>query len=151
MESLAYDTSFLKHGKLIIDGDVESNPGPDTNIVETPRGKGRPKKVKKVFPKRKINFTNVGTNDEDMKLKTSVADDNNSVNHTMAKCSDMPNESNTLENTHIDFSINTQDVSVKRSSPVGLLNQRDNICFFNSIIQVLHSLPYIMSIYITLC
>ena len=32
MEKLAYDTSFLKHEKLIIDGDVESNPGPVSSV-----------------------------------------------------------------------------------------------------------------------
>ena len=31
-KNFAYETSFLKHGKLIIDGDVESNPGPITSI-----------------------------------------------------------------------------------------------------------------------
>lgn len=148
---LVYDVSFLKILQLVIDGDVESNPGPDTNNVETPRGKGRPKKVKKVFPKRKLDFTNVDTNIVDDIINepsTSnyvdpVAHENNSVNDTtMAECSDMSDKSNTLENTHIDFSIHsTQDLLVTRSSPVGLLNERDNICFFNSVIQVLNSLP----------
>ena len=39
-----YDTSFLNRNKVVIDGDVESNPGPVTNNGETPKGRGRPKK-----------------------------------------------------------------------------------------------------------
>ena len=31
-ENVAYDTSFLRHTKLIIDGDVESNPGPVSSV-----------------------------------------------------------------------------------------------------------------------
>ena len=39
-----YDSSFLKRFKLLIDGDIESNPGPVTNDnIGTP--KGRPKKT----------------------------------------------------------------------------------------------------------
>ena len=39
-----HDVSFLKRAKLLIDGDVESDPGPTDNIENTPtRGKGRPK------------------------------------------------------------------------------------------------------------
>ena len=39
-----YDSSFLKRFKVLIDGDVESNPGPTDNIENTPtRCKGRPK------------------------------------------------------------------------------------------------------------
>ena len=32
IENFSYETSFLKHRKLIIDGDVESNPGPFSSI-----------------------------------------------------------------------------------------------------------------------
>ena len=41
-----YDSSFLKRFKLLIDGDIESNPGPTqaNNIYKTPV-KGRPKKT----------------------------------------------------------------------------------------------------------
>ena len=42
-----YDISFLKIIELIACGDVEVNPGPATNNVETPKGRGRPKGSKK--------------------------------------------------------------------------------------------------------
>ncbi|XP_066930953.1 uncharacterized protein [Clytia hemisphaerica] len=41
-EPLAYDTSFLLITRLIVDGDVELNPGPINNAIKSPRG--RPKK-----------------------------------------------------------------------------------------------------------
>ena len=41
-----YDSTFLKRMQLLIDGDVESNPGPTQNIVDQSPMKGRPKKVK---------------------------------------------------------------------------------------------------------
>ena len=41
-----FDVSFLKILQLLVDGDIESNPGPTDNIEKTPRGKGRPKKSK---------------------------------------------------------------------------------------------------------
>ena len=40
-----YDVSFIELLLLLLDGDIESNPGPVQNNVKTP-GKGRPKKVK---------------------------------------------------------------------------------------------------------
>ena len=53
----SYSVSFLKLGQLLIDGDVESNPGPVTNNTETPKGRGRPKKAPKVLNfKKKLNF-----------------------------------------------------------------------------------------------
>ena len=39
----SYDTSFLKRLQLVRDGDIESNPGPDTGKSGTPT-RGRPKK-----------------------------------------------------------------------------------------------------------
>ena len=42
-----YDVSFLKMIELIACGDVEVNPGPATNNIETPKGRGRPKKGSK--------------------------------------------------------------------------------------------------------
>ena len=44
IEPLAYDTSFLLIIQLIVDGDVELNPGPINNAFKSPRG--RPKKKK---------------------------------------------------------------------------------------------------------
>ena len=39
-----YNLSFLKLTQLIVDGDVESNPGPVTNHVDNTPTKGRPKR-----------------------------------------------------------------------------------------------------------
>ena len=38
-----FDVTFLKALQLLVDGDIESNPGPTDNIDITPKGKGRPK------------------------------------------------------------------------------------------------------------
>ena len=61
-----YDSSFLKRFKLLIDGDIESNPGPVTNYVNTPV-KGRPRKSgsgfrgtpKKVKCEKNANLENI--------------------------------------------------------------------------------------------
>ena len=37
------DSSFLKRKQVVIDGDVESNPGPVDSVDNTPKSKGRPK------------------------------------------------------------------------------------------------------------
>ena len=47
-----YSLNHLKLAQLLMDGDVESNPGPVTNNCETPKGRGRPKKVGKGFGKK---------------------------------------------------------------------------------------------------
>ena len=64
------DVSFLKVLQLLVDGDIESNPGPTDNIENTPaKGKGRPKgtpKKNKGFrgtPRKIMNaLSNVDTN-----------------------------------------------------------------------------------------
>ena len=96
-----YDSTFLKRMQLLIDGDVESNPGPTQNQDGKSPMSGRPKKIK--------SFK--GTPN---KQKKCVVED-------------------------IDFNIsyNVREPSV----PLGLLNQGENVCFFNSIVQVLYSLP----------
>ena len=130
----SYDASFLKVLKLLIDGDVESNPGPVSTNVETPKGRGRPKKAPRVFkgikPKR-LDFTS-------------------SVEH--GECSKHPNEApstsisqidaNTTMTTllNIDYSLVTRH-TVDSNFPVRLHNEGVNVCFFNSICQVLYSLP----------
>ena len=56
-----YSLHHLKLLQLLVDGDVESNPGP-VNYTETPKGKGRPKKTKKLsnFGKPKVlDFTSI--------------------------------------------------------------------------------------------
>jgi hypothetical protein len=56
-ENFAYETSFLKRGKLIIDGDVESNPGPTDNM-RTPKGRKMKKKNFNFTPK-KLDMYNI--------------------------------------------------------------------------------------------
>ena len=53
-----YHLNHLKLLQLLLDGDVESNPGPVDNYVETPKRRlGRPKKTKGVFKGKKLNFS----------------------------------------------------------------------------------------------
>ena len=92
-----YDSSFLKCVQLLIDGDVESNPGPTQNIDCKSPG-GRSKKIKgfRGTPK-KCNFS-----------------------------------------SDIDFNVTyIRDPNI----PLGLMNQGENVCFFNSVIQILYTLP----------
>ena len=58
--AFTYDTSFLNRNQVVIDGDVESNPGP-VDHIETPKGKGRKKKSRRFnFGKPKtLNFSTV--------------------------------------------------------------------------------------------
>ena len=91
-----YDLSHLKRLELLLDGDIESNPGP-TQSRSCKSSAGRPKKSKvfKGTPK-KVELGN-----------------------------------------KIDFVVNRGNPVV----PLGLVNQGENVCFFNSVIQVLYSLP----------
>ena len=90
-----YNSSFLRRILLLIDGDIESNPGPTQDINSKSPG-GRPKKMK-------------------------------GFRGTPKKC-DFSRD--------VDFNV-TRDTSI----PLGLINQGENVCFFNSVIQVLYSLP----------
>ena len=90
-----YDSSFLRRILLLIDGDIESNPGPTQDINSKSPG-GRPKKMK-------------------------------GFRGTPKKC-DFSRD--------VDFNV-TRDPNI----PLGLINQGENVCFFNSVIQVLYSLP----------
>ena len=64
-----YLLNHLKLAQLLVDGDVEWNPGPVTNNGETPKGKGgRPKKTGfKGFPK-KLNFSQLDTDTKSMNI-----------------------------------------------------------------------------------
>ena len=69
MIETVFNVSFLKVLQLLVDGDIESNPGPTDNIENTPtRGKGRPKGTPKksrgfrVTPKKISNNPNVCNN-----------------------------------------------------------------------------------------
>ena len=68
-----YSLNHLKLIQLLIDGDVESNPGP-VNYTETPKGKGRPKKTKRGYnfgKPRVLNF-NSSINDNRFKNQSNL-------------------------------------------------------------------------------
>ena len=101
-----YDSTFIKRFKLLIDGDVESNPGPAQN-----QSSGRPKKGR--------GFRGTPNKQEN--------------------CDNRPD-------IHFNISSNIRDLN----KPLGLLNLGENVCFFNSVIQVLYSITafrdYILSL-----
>merc|ERR1712227_765790 len=116
---IMYDTSFLKRKQVIINGDIESNPGPVDNNVETPKSRGRPKKAPKIkyFKPKKLDFSLVVESTELLESTKLLHVDN--VKSTML--------------VHMDSSLN-------RNFPVRLQNEGVNVCFFNSICQVLYSI-----------
>ena len=79
------DVSFLKVLQLLVDGDIESNPGPTDNVENTPaKGKGRPKgtpKKGKGFrgtPRKIMNaLSNVDT---DMNAPVNISNVNSNQN-----------------------------------------------------------------------
>ena len=89
--------NLSKRRRLLLDGDVESNPGPSQNHFKSPRG--RPKKIK-IFrgTPKKIDLVS--------------------------------------DNVKIDFSFIRDE-----TTPLGLMNNGENVCFVNSVMQVLYSLP----------
>ena len=118
-----YLLNHLKLAQLLIDGDIESHPGPVTNDVVTPKRKGRP--PKKGFRGRKLDF------DADMGTTTSAT---NSTTLT-----DIPGTSNS-SNLDIDYFTITDNITISKY-PVRLRNEGVNACFINTINQVLYSLP----------
>ena len=112
----SYDASFLKVLKLLVDGDIESNPGPTLN--DTPK-KGRPKKMGfKGTPKKLDTISFART---PIANKKDVSD----------------------RNIDVDFNISSPFLLTDvrdPNIPVGLENEGVNLCFFNSVIQVLYSL-----------
>ena len=125
-----YLLNHLKLAQLLIDGDVESNPGPVTNNIETPKRVGRPKKGSKGFnlKPKKLDFT-------------SGVDNNRPTSSTSTTTSvDIAGIINNTYLNNIDYSLVTGD-TINRNFPVRLRNEGVNVCFFNSIIQALYSLP----------
>ena len=60
--NLVYDVSFQKLLQLIVDGDVESNPGPSN----TPTGKQKGRKTKKTafnFARKRLDMDGVKNNE----------------------------------------------------------------------------------------
>ena len=88
--------NLSKRRQLLLDGDVESNPGPSQNHFKSPCG--RPKKIK-IFrgTSKKIDLVS--------------------------------------DNVKIDFSFIRDE-----TTPLGLMNNGENVCFVNSVMQVLYSL-----------
>ena len=114
----SYNTSFLARLLIIMDGDVESNPGPndiDFSIKEQdiPRVKGRPKKY---------GFKGRFTKKESSLVSSKLVNNFMEIDHDIDKCVDIK-----------------QDYSAVVNGPVGLINY-SNDCFFNSVIQALISL-----------
>ena len=125
-----YLLNHLKLAQLLIDGDVESNPGPVTNNIETPKRVGRPKKGSKGFnlKPKKLDFT-------------SGVDNNRPTSSTSTTTPvDIAGIINNTYLNNIDYSLVTGD-TINRNFPVRLRNEGVNVCFFNSIIQALYSLP----------
>ena len=125
-----YLLNHLKLAQLLIDGDVESNPGPVTNNIETPKRVGRPMKGSKGFnfKPKKLDFT-------------SGVDNNRPTSSTSTTTPvDIAGIINNTYLNNIDYSLVTGD-TINRNFPVRLRNEGVNVCFFNSIIQALYSLP----------
>ena len=110
--SCSYDVSFLKHLQVVINGDVESNPGPTNNIDNmNVKEKGRPKgSIKKKGFKGNIKKHTHNVETLPTEILPSIISD-----------------------------------TIVSNKPVGLKNEGVNVCFFNSIIQVLYSMPEIRS------
>ena len=106
------DVSFLKVLQLLVDGDIESNPGPTDNIENTPaKGKGRPKGT----PKKNKGFR--GTPRKIMNALSNV--DTNMNAPVITSCV-----------SNADSNLN---------APIGLVNI-SNDCFFNSVVRSLFTL-----------
>ena len=154
-----YDVSFLRIIELIACGDVEVNPGPATNNVETPKGRGRPKKGSKKLNFMKPKKLDFSPDIDDHKFQTQVEQtaviidsfvDHTVVTNDIFNSNNEPSTSSTAQNDMTDMrslSINenmNDNVTVSilnRNFPVKLMNEGVNVCFFNSICQVLYSLP----------
>ena len=117
-----YLLNHLKLAQLLIDGDVESNPGPVTNNVETPKSKGgRPKKgIKGCCKPKKLDFTSIVDNNKLPKQSNEVT-------------------SPATQSINLNTVISTNNIPVTENIPVPLKNIGENVCFFNSLAQVLYS------------
>ena len=130
----SYNLSCLKTNQLLMDGDIESNPGPTFNVDKTPV-KGRPKKIK--------GFRGTPKNSLDKEVARNDILNFRNVNEELLNASDLK-------------TISCKDISKKSSKrilflpttlssnariPLGLKNKfKENVCFFNSVVQVLYSI-----------
>ena len=71
---LVYDVSFLKILKLIVDGDVESNPGPTNTPTGTPKGRKAKRTTFNFSTRRKLDMDCV-KNDKITAASSKVSDD----------------------------------------------------------------------------
>ena len=76
-----YNLSFLKLNQLIVDGDVETNPGPVTNRVNNTPIKGRPKKTGFRGTPKKLKFEKVVSLDNIAPWSVSCPSTNLFSNH----------------------------------------------------------------------
>ena len=145
-----YHLNHLKLLQLLTHGDIESNPGPVTNNVETAKIRGRPPKKTSGFnfKGKKLNFCQLD-NDKSINVHKDnyrnkidiVKSDIRNINcdaivSTISKSSSV----NNFVNLNIDYSIVPSSV-ISRNFPIKLRNENVNVCFFNSICQVLYSIP----------
>ena len=118
----------------MIDGDVESNTCTFDNNMVTPKSKGRPKKnSKKTFnfmKPKKLDFTTA----EKGSLNFETLDTNMLINNDSAD----PLDSGTTVENRID-SVNDSAMPLCEYIPLPLKNLA-NVCFFNAVVQVFHSL-----------
>ena len=118
---LSYDTSFLKRTQVVVNGDVESNPGPTNNPTGTPRGRKRKNNTFN-FARKKLDMDilassptckvsdehPITTIDENSSIDMDSVQDNNTVAPT---CKISVNHPNDVENStvaeigSIDFNI----------------------------------------------
>ena len=107
------EVEFYDYLKLLVDGDIESNPGPNGKDLIEPK-KGRPKKRGFAGTPKKVT-----------KLETMKSASESLVDKNMQQ----------TNSKHM-----TRNNNEIRNISRGLQNQGENVCFFNSIIQMLNSL-----------
>ena len=137
---------------------MTSNSRPVTNNCETPKGRGRPKKIKKVFGKRKLNFDNIdnitdSSNDSSLTDIVPVLSTNDTVicdecsekivisdpkrnNVKCPKCNTTMRVSDLKHGSPVKTHNPIADtLSITEHVPVVLMNSGESNCDFNSVAQ----------------
>ena len=111
---------------------------PESKTNETPKRVGRPPK-RSGCKIRRLDFHIDDTNQSKCDLKANVKTD---LKMDKPQCSHSSEASTNLDNAKqiIDYSIVTNE-TLNRKFPVKLMNEGVNVCFFNSICQILYSIP----------
>ncbi|MCH2406271.1 MAG: ubiquitin carboxyl-terminal hydrolase, partial [Nitrosopumilus sp.] len=141
-----YDMSFLSKALLVM-SNIERNPGPtgvNQNTIGKSPMKGRPTKrkgfqgtpKKEIYEKvQKVDFDAVQTLSLNNIKPWSVICP--SPKKQCVKVLDMNNYGNASS-------------AMNSNIPLGLMNKGENVCFFNSVIQVLYAIPAFRDIVLTL-